>query len=476
MAGQPARPANSPAPGLQEWKDCIESAVFRYRASNRPAILVDARARQMVSPQRLQELEDQKGGRHRLLDAREVTGAGDLHQPGARYGGGHPLRYGRRRDHILCADQDQGGNAGQRFQQRGTIGALAHGRERTDESGHRNPENDVADLLDQLGRDLGRKEPRQHRLGGRDRSLLANPPDQRVAGAGYLGAVRLRPGIHEDQAAPPLAPPAEKLEGHKAAEREAAQDDPALAQGGEKRGQGLRVGAHRIAEVRRIRLSRAPEVRRDPPEPRERIELVAPDRAVEGKSMNEEDCAAAPPMLDGETYPVDRDPGGGLGCGSGLEELGNLFGHRDGPALAIDADDDELGRGDEGAGAGARGGLTHGEAGAAMMHQRLVHPEHVSRERRRVVVDDRAAERGPRTVAREHVHPGSPRQQVPAGPLEDPKKGRLIEMPESIAVIGIDDLLDVRDRSEEHTSELQRYAGPRRTRYYSAPCSQVRTR
>src|ERR1041385_5784711 len=88
MAGQPARPANSPAPGLQEWKDCIESAVFRYRASNRPAILVDARARQMVSPQRLQELEDRPGGRHRLLDAREVTGAGDLHQPGARYGGG----------------------------------------------------------------------------------------------------------------------------------------------------------------------------------------------------------------------------------------------------------------------------------------------------------------------------------------------------------------------------------------------------
>src|ERR1051326_6779258 len=83
---------------------------------------------------------------------------------------------------------------------------------------------------------------------------------------------------------------------------------------------------------------------------------------------------------------------------------------------------------------------------------------------------------GPRTVAREHVHPGSPRQQVPAGPLEDPKKGRLIEMPESIAVIGIDDLLDVRDRHARCSRRVQRYAGPRRTRYYSAPCSQVRTR
>ena len=77
------------------------------------------------------------------------------------------------------------------------------------------------------------------------------------------------------------------------------------------------------------------------------------------------------------------------------------------------------------------------------MDQRLMDSEDVAGKRRRVVIDDGLPHRGPGVVSHEHVHARPSRHHVPAGPLEDPEKGGLIQVTERVAVIGIDDVLDV---------------------------------
>jgi hypothetical protein len=87
-----------------------------------------------------------------------------------------------------------------------------------------------------------------------------------------------------------------------------------------------------------------------------------------------------------------------------------------------------------------------------MLDQRLVDPEDVTRECRREVVDYRLAHRKRGVVAQEDVHAWAPRQNIPAGSLKYPEECRLIQVPECVTIIGVDDLFDICETHAAHCS------------------------
>ncbi len=128
---------------------------------------------------------------------------------------------------------------------------------------------------------------------------------------------------------------------------------------------------------------------------------------------------------------------------AGGQELAELTRHRDRPAFPIDADEDELRRGNEGVVPHPTGGLPHGEAGAAMMGEGLVEAEDIAGERRRMIVDHRFPHRGPGAGAGEDIHAGSLDQHLPPGALEETEKRGLVEMTEGVAFVRIDGEVDI---------------------------------
>ena len=118
-------------------------------------------------------------------------------------------------------------------------------------------------------------------------------------------------------------------------------------------------------------------------------------------------------------------------------EVVELPRHRDGPALAVHADEEELGRGDERVVATAVGDLTHGEAGAADVGQVLLESQHVAGEGGGVVLDDRLAHGRPGAGAVEEVHARTGAQHLPPGALEQAQERGLVQVAEGIALVGV---------------------------------------
>ena len=131
--------------------------------------------------------------------------------------------------------------------------------------------------------------------------------------------------------------------------------------------------------------------------------------------------------------------------------LAELLRHRNRPALAIDADEDELRTGDEGVVSDPSGRLPHGEAGAPVMGKHLLKAKHVTRERGRPVVDDGLPQRRPGAGSGEHIHAGTAAEHLPAGPLEQAEERGLVEVPERVAFVRIDDEIDL---GEGHGSKI----------------------
>ncbi len=57
-------------------------------------------------------------------------------------------------------------------------------------------------------------------------------------------------------------------------------------------------------------------------------------------------------------------------------------------------------------------------------------------------------------MPREDVHPWPPRERIPAGPFKHPKKRGLIQVPERIAIIGVNDLFNVGEVHADRFREL----------------------
>jgi hypothetical protein len=92
--------------------------------------------------------------------------------------------------------------------------------------------------------------------------------------------------------------------------------------------------------------------------------------------------------------------------------------HRNRPAIAIDADEDELRAGNKGIVSNPPRALTHREAGAAVMGEHLLKTKHIAGEGGGPIVDDRFAQRRPGAAPREHVHARATSKHLPASPLE----------------------------------------------------------
>ena len=279
----------------------------------------------------------------------------------------------------------------------------------------------------------------EHGVGDGLGALLAGGRGGGIPSHPAFGSVGLRARIHEHQRAHPLPPAPQELEGDVPPHREPHQHHVARAQQIQQRGQVRGVRLHAVAEVRRVGLSHAPQVGSDPAPALERRDLMGPDRVVEWVPMNEERGRPVTPHLDRERNAIDGEP---------LElapvappsrhELVELLGYRHGTAVAAHADEDELRRGDERVVGRAVRGLAHGEAGAADVCQLLLEAEHVSGIGCGVILDDGAADGRPGAGAIEDIHARSRPQHLPARPLEQAEKGRLVEVAEGIALVGVD--------------------------------------
>jgi len=77
------------------------------------------------------------------------------------------------------------------------------------------------------------------------------------------------------------------------------------------------------------------------------------------------------------------------------------------------------------------------------MGQGLLKAQDVSRERRGPIIYDGFPQGRPSCGSGEYIHPWSPMQHFPAGPLEQAQKRGLIQMAKGIAFVGIDDQVDL---------------------------------
>ena len=177
-------------------------------------------------------------------------------------------------------------------QQPGAVMPIAHGGEGADDARDRRGRHHAAEPVRRLRRSLRRcrgQNLRKHRLGDRRGAALSRAGRSGVACAAGLRAVGLRTGVHQDQRPHALAPPAQELEDHVPAHREAAQHHVVHAQRVEQRREVVRVDRHAVAEVGRVGLSHPAQVGRDAAVTVERVDLVAPDRAVERIAVDEQD-------------------------------------------------------------------------------------------------------------------------------------------------------------------------------------------
>ena len=118
---------------------------------------------------------------------------------------------------------------------------------------------------------------------------------------------------------------------------------------------------------------------------------------------------------------------------------------RNRPALAIDADEDELRAGNESVVSYPSRRLTHGKTGAPMMGEELLKAEDIAGKGSRPVVDRPSSATPAKRPPGEHVHAGPPRQHLPAGPLEEAEERSLVEVAEGVAFVGVDDEVDLGD-------------------------------
>jgi hypothetical protein len=126
-------------------------------------------------------------------------------------------------------------------------------------------------------------------------------------------------------------------------------------------------------------------------------------------------------------------------------------------AFPIDADEYKLCGGNQSVIPNSASGLADCEAGSAMMSQRLMEPEHVSRIRSGTIVYGRLADGGPGTISREDVHARSAGQHLPTGALEKREKRCLIQMTKGIALVRIDGEIDFLGRHrQEDTPRTER--------------------
>jgi hypothetical protein len=78
-----------------------------------------------------------------------------------------------------------------------------------------------------------------------------------------------------------------------------------------------------------------------------------------------------------------------------------------------------------------------------MVGERLLEAERVAGEGGGVIVDHGLPHRGPDAGPGEHVHPRPAREHLPAGPLEEAQERRLVQVPEGIALVGVDGEVDL---------------------------------
>jgi hypothetical protein len=151
---------------------------------------------------------------------------------------------------------------------------------------------------------------------------------------------------------------------------------------------------------------------------------------------------AGSPLLDGKLHPVDCKLFHRFAGGAGLEEISDVGGYRNRAALPIDAYEHKLGCRYQGVVGRPPCSLAQRETGVTEVDQGVLNPESVARKGRSEVVNDSLPNRRPGPGLLENVHTGSPGEHVPPGSLEYPKEGRLIEVTEGVAIVGVNDVLD----------------------------------
>ncbi len=159
--------------------------------------------------------------------------------------------------------------------------------------------------------------------------------------------------------------------------------------------------------------------------------------------MHEEDRRALSSHLDGEVDAVHHHPLNLAGIAAAHFHEGPELGrHGDRVTVTIDADEHELRCCDEGVVLGPARRLTHGEAGATAMDERLLEAQDVPGKGGGVIVDHGLPHCWPGTGTSEHVHPRPSREHLPSSPLEEAQEGRLIQVTEGVALVGVHSQVD----------------------------------
>jgi hypothetical protein len=207
------------------------------------------------------------------------------------------------------------------------------------------------------------------------------------------------------------------------------------------------VTRHPVAKVRRIRLTHPAQIRSDTVVPFERVDLLPPHCMIQWIAMHEQDGRTFATYFNGEVDAVHHEPLQ-IPDRSSTRVHGptELLRDRNWPTIAVDADKDELRTGDQGVIPDTPGSLTHGEAGSSMVSEHLLKAKYITRECGSPVVHDRLSQSRPGACASKHIHAGPPMEHLPAGALEQTEERRLIEMPEGVTLVWIDNEVDFRER------------------------------
>src|SRR5258708_1465776 len=157
-----------------------------------------------------------------------------------------------------------------------------------------------------------------------------------------------------------------------------------------------------------------------------------------------------PPPATGVPPAGAHSAGAGLGRGAGKgrpEPPPTLARTGGGGPRRIDADEHDLRLRHDRIVRQAPHHVAHREARPTAVHDGGLHPQHVTRESARLVVDRRPAYRGPDAVALAQIHPRTARERVPAPPLEQQQAGSLVTEAEDIAIVCSDRHVDGRKRT-----------------------------